>query len=114
MSGDSAALASERLHSLLLADDPELRDIVEEFVETLDRRIDEIRQAYAQLDWAALRTLAHRLKGAGGSYGYPPLSSLAAEMEKNFAAHNAGAFQDWLRELEQLTTAAKAGLHSHP
>jgi HPt (histidine-containing phosphotransfer) domain-containing protein len=99
-----------KLVSLLMQEDPELRDIVEEFVEGLGTRLEELQQAYENLDWEQLTTLAHRLKGAGGSYGYPDISKLCAEMEKNFREHRADAFVSQIAQLNQVVTAAAAGL----
>ena len=39
----------------------------------LPGRMEEIREAFEKLDWQQLSLLAHRLKGASGSYGYPDL-----------------------------------------
>jgi HPt (histidine-containing phosphotransfer) domain-containing protein len=100
----------EKLVSQLLVDAPDLRDVVEEFIQGLGGRIEELRTAYAQLDWERLRTLAHQLKGAGGSYGYPPISQLAAQMECAFRSHCADQFNAWMRQLEELSAAARAGL----
>jgi HPt (histidine-containing phosphotransfer) domain-containing protein len=99
-----------QLVSQLLKEDPELRDIVEEFVDGLQSRLDELQNAFDANDWDQLATLAHRLKGASGSYGYPDLSALAATMESSFRAQQAGNFRDWLRQFEELVSAAKAGL----
>jgi len=103
----------DKLISDLLADDPDMIDLVEEFVEALPSRIEELKQAYEQLDWDQLATLAHQLKGAGGSYGYPPLSSLGATMEQAFKQHSAEQFAEWLGQLEKLVAAAKAGLYAN-
>lgn len=100
----------EKLVSQLLLDDPSLRDVVEEFVHGLPERIDDLRTAHAQMNRELLCTLAHRLKGAGGSYGYPALSSLAAQMERAFQLHRTEQFSVWIRQLEQLSAAARAGL----
>ena len=62
-----------RLVSQLVIEDPEMIDVVEEFVGELPNRITEMQNAHRELDWELLRTCAHRLKGAGGSYGYPIL-----------------------------------------
>ncbi len=102
----------DRLVSQLLTDDPGLRDIVQEFVEGLVVRLDELRLAHEKLDWESLTTLAHRLKGAAGSYGYPQISKLCAEMEHQFAAHQGDKFTEWIANLGHLTTAARAGLAS--
>jgi HPt (histidine-containing phosphotransfer) domain-containing protein len=100
----------DRLISQLLADNPGLRDIVQEFVEGLAARLDELNLAHQKSDWESLTTLAHRLKGAAGSYGYPQISTLCAEMEQQFRAHQGAKFAAWLANLDQLTTAARAGL----
>jgi HPt (histidine-containing phosphotransfer) domain-containing protein len=96
----------------LLVDDPDMLDIVEEFVEGLETRLDEFRQAFEQLDWDHLTKLAHQLKGAGGSYGYAKLSNLARDMEAGFRACSAGQFVEWIAQFEKLIAAARAGLHS--
>jgi HPt (histidine-containing phosphotransfer) domain-containing protein len=100
----------DRLVSDLLVDDPEMRDLVEEFVDGLTERVVEFRQAYEQLDWDQLAKLAHQLKGAGGSYGYPDLSQLGASMESEFRAHSADEFPTRMTRLENLINAACKGL----
>lgn len=99
-----------RLVSQLLEEDADLRDVVEEFVSGLDRRVVDFRTAYAAHQWDNLMRLAHQLKGAGGSYGYPELSQLGAQMESRFRAHDAADFEHWIQQLAALTQAAKAGL----
>ena len=110
MSTSANASRADRLVSQLLTDDPGLRDIVQEFVENLATRVDDLKRAHAALDWEMLTTLAHRLKGAAGSYGYPDISKLCAEMERQFQAHQADQFARWITNLADFTTAARAGL----
>ncbi len=99
-----------KLVSQLLMTDSALRDLVEEFVANLDGRLDELKQAYEKLDWGQLTRMAHRLKGAAGSYGYPEISQVCATMERSFAVHEADEFAAWLADLEQLAAAAREGL----
>lgn len=103
--------APARLVSQLLVEDAELRDIVEEFVQGLSNRLTELRAAHAQLDFDQLALLAHRLKGAAGSYGYPDISHVCAEMEQQFRNHEVNTFDRRLTELQQLVSAATAGLN---
>ena len=102
--------SSRKLVSLLLEDDTDLRDIVEQFVHGLSHRLAELRQAYEALDWEQLTMLAHRLKGASGSYGYPDLSELAATMEHAFRNQQADGFAQWMEQFRELTGAARNGL----
>ncbi len=99
-----------KLFSQLLLEDADLRDVVEQFVAGLTARLDELRQAHERLDWDQLAMLAHRLKGAAGSYGYPDISKLCADMEHRFRQHQAEDFGRFLHELTGLTAAAHAGL----
>ena len=98
------------LVSQLLLEDADLRDVVEEFVNTLTNRVAEFKEAYRLTDWTLMQTLAHRLKGAGGSYGYPDISQLAAGMEQEFRVHSTEHLAQQLQELETLILAARAGL----
>jgi HPt (histidine-containing phosphotransfer) domain-containing protein len=110
VSTNGPAAIPDKLVSDLLVDDPDVFDLVEEFVEGLSRRLNDFRRAFEQLDWESLARLAHQLKGAGGSYGYADLSRLAKTMEDAFQAHSAGQFDEWMAQFEKLTAAARAGL----
>ncbi|MCG3126438.1 MAG: hypothetical protein CHACPFDD_01273 [Phycisphaerae bacterium] len=99
-----------KLTSQLLADDPEMHDLVREFVGGLPAQLGALADAIRQSNWEQLRLLAHRLKGACGSYGYPDLSSGAAHIEAAFAQADADAMQRALDELKSLAAAAEAGL----
>lgn len=102
------------LTSLLLADDDDLREVVEEFVAGLSDRIHEIRRALGESDWDRTAMLAHRLKGAAGSYGYPDISRLCAEMEHNARGERLGELERQVQELSDLAGAARRGLGSTP
>ncbi len=110
MTSEHATNTSLKLVSHLLAEDEDLRDIVEEFVAGLPTRLEEIAQAYEKLDWEELVTLAHRMKGAAGSYGYPDISTICADMEDKSRAHRADEFVRQIEQLQELAQAAKAGL----
>lgn len=106
----NAATLAPPLRSQLLETDPELHDLVAEFVDGLEQRIAELRAALQKSDWESLGTLSHRIKGAGGSYGYPAISQLGALMETAARAKMPEPFPTWLSELSQLNAAARQGL----
>ncbi len=103
---------THRLISQLLLEDGDLRDIVEEFVAGLSSRITELLKAHDQLDWDRLTLLAHQLKGAAGSYGYPEISRLCADLEARCRRHEADIFGQRIAELKALADAARDGLSS--
>jgi HPt (histidine-containing phosphotransfer) domain-containing protein len=100
----------DKLISELVREDPDMVDIVEEFVKELPKRLAQMQAAYTALNWKMLRTLAHQLKGAGGSYGYQSLTELATEMEAGFSRQQADQFQAWMKQLAGMAQAAEAGL----
>lgn len=100
----------KRVVSQLLREEPELIDVIEQFVDGLSARIGELEQAYQRTDWETLRLIAHQLKGAGGSYGYRDLTELARDMELDFTTHSGERFEDWLEQLRALADAARQGL----
>lgn len=98
------------LFSQLLREDAELRDVVEEFVEGLAGRVEELKKAYERMDFDMLTMLAHRLKGAAGSYGYPEISHICSQMEQRFRDHQLNDFAKFISELTSMAEAAKSGL----
>jgi len=64
-----------------LALDPGLAEIIDLFVAELAGRVEAMRQAASMGDLATVGRLAHQLKGAGGSHGFPHLSTIAREVE---------------------------------
>jgi len=64
-----------------LIDDPELADLLQEFVQMLPQRIDRLFEMLTRGDLDELRQLAHQLKGAAGGYGFPPITESASQLE---------------------------------
>lgn len=99
-----------RIVSNLLESEPDLRDIVLDFVAGLPRQIAGLRAACDALAWDELTLLSHRLKGSGGSYGYPDLSDAAARAEAAARLRDRDAVAAEINYLEQLVHAVQSGL----
>lgn len=111
MSSTQPTADTECLVSQLLAEDEDLREIVEEFVAGLPTRVAELEEAYSKLEWEMLATLWHRLKGAAGSYGYPVISQLCADHEQQARAKSSEGLEDALDQLRAYAAAAAKGLN---
>jgi PAS domain S-box-containing protein len=70
-----------------LAEEADLADLVGEFVEGLPARVDALEAAMVRNDLAVIARLAHQLKGAAGSYGFPTITTAANAVEENAKAH---------------------------
>lgn len=83
-------------------EDEEFREIAVEFINHLHQQIEEMRQALDAQDLTRLATVAHWLKGAGGTAGFPVLTTLAEQMEDDARSGTA----DVSRSIEQLQSLA--------
>jgi CheY-like chemotaxis protein/nitrogen-specific signal transduction histidine kinase len=77
--GESPA-AGEAMVSLL-ADDPDIHDLLADFVRVLPEKVNELHERLARRDAPGLRDVAHQIKGAAGGYGFPHLSDCAGRLE---------------------------------
>ena len=66
----------------LPTEDPDFREIVEEFVERLGERLQAMKRAASEGKAEQLRELAHWLKGAGGTAGFGALTEAARGLEE--------------------------------
>ncbi len=64
-----------------LAEDPDLAEIVEMFVDEMPDRVENILNCFESEDWEGLRTASHQLKGAAGSYGFSSITPCAGVLE---------------------------------
>ena len=71
---------AEPLYSTL-AEDPDLCEIVDMFVDEMPDRIANLLDQLGSENWEELRRAAHQLKGAAGSYGFDAISPSAAKLE---------------------------------
>jgi HPt (histidine-containing phosphotransfer) domain-containing protein len=71
---------AELLYSTL-ADDPDLGEIVDMFVDEMPERISNLLTQLGSGNWEELRRTAHQLKGAAGSYGFDTITPLASNLE---------------------------------
>jgi HPt (histidine-containing phosphotransfer) domain-containing protein len=65
-----------------LANDPDLAEIVDMFIDEMPGRVQNLTNALADENWVELGRYAHQMKGACGSYGFDRLSESAARLER--------------------------------
>ncbi len=77
---ESCAETGQILFSTL-AEDPDLAEIVEMFVDEMPDRVENILNCLQSEDWDGLRRASHQLKGAAGSYGFSAITPCAGVLE---------------------------------
>jgi len=89
------------------ADDPEMADLIDAFVGGLPSTVASIEAAHSSGQLEELGRLAHQLKGAGGSYGYPSLTDAARAVEADVrSGTSADALEAKVEHLAALCRAA--------
>jgi HPt (histidine-containing phosphotransfer) domain-containing protein len=105
----SSANLAKPIYSTL-GTDPDLREIVQMFVEEMPDRMSSLLDRLNASDWEGLRRVAHQLKGAAGSYGFEPITRLAARLEDAVReSQPEEALRRMVEELVDLCHRAKAG-----
>jgi CheY-like chemotaxis protein/HPt (histidine-containing phosphotransfer) domain-containing protein len=70
------------LKSTLPTEDPEFLEIVVEFADRLHEQLGKLQEAWERQELAEIASLAHWLKGSGGTAGFPAFTKPAAKLEK--------------------------------
>ncbi len=91
-----------------LADDPDLREVAEVFVQDLPCQLQKIGEAVDSADLDQLKYLIHTIKGAGGSSGFPVIMAKAAETEQFILTGELDSLKTAIDELTQLCQRATA------
>jgi signal transduction histidine kinase/FixJ family two-component response regulator len=95
--------------SKLLADEPEIADLVVEFIDSIPAMFNKIDYAAKNRDWETLKFEVHSLKGVGGGYGYPELTEIAGKMEFQIATRNQPEIDSLLETLDTYIQRIVAG-----
>jgi len=105
---------ADPLFSTLLAESPELWEVVEKFVHSLPERITTMQDALHEGAIDRLRTCADQLRSAGTDYGYDQLSRRSTEMEQ--ALHNGeiDRVSQKIAEITALVNRIREGLEKDP
>ncbi len=91
------------------ADDPDMTEVIEEFVARLPATMAAMTEAMANNYHEELQRLAHQLKGAGGGYGYPLLTDKASALEDAAKDADAESTRLAMNELQTLIRKVLAG-----
>ncbi len=62
--------------------DPDLKDLIPEFLENMHKNTEEIRRLLAEDDMDTIRGIGHIMKGSGGSYGFDEVTRIGREIEE--------------------------------
>jgi len=93
-----------RLGSTLPTEDPEFRQIVDEFIERLRSQVGAIADAWSRGDLDELASLAHWVRGSGGTAGFGALTEPARRLEQAAREKRLDEIATAISELQDLTS----------
>jgi len=95
--------------STLIADEPDLLDLVEQFIQRLPETISKITDAIDSGDLGTAKKEIHDLKGMGGNFGFPVLSQIAKQIETEINLQQLDSIATLLQELKSILLRIQLG-----
>jgi hypothetical protein len=102
--------SSDPIFSSILAECPELWDVVEQFARGLPNQMEEMQQALEHSSYDELIERARLLINAGRGHGFPELSEYAAAVERAARGKMVDSLESQLADLRDMTQQIQAGL----
>lgn len=93
-----------------LADDPDLKEVVEIFLGNLTSLVEQLKQMLEQSQMEELAYLAHNLKGSGGSAGFNIIFEKALALEQAAKAQEIAKVQKTINEIEDIVPRLSVSL----
>jgi signal transduction histidine kinase/CheY-like chemotaxis protein/HPt (histidine-containing phosphotransfer) domain-containing protein len=87
------------------SDQPEFERIIHTFLRSLEENVEKMEEAYEQQDWTSLASLAHWLKGSGGTVGFDEFTKPALALENFVQARQRDQAGKMLNRIKQLKNA---------
>jgi HPt (histidine-containing phosphotransfer) domain-containing protein len=92
---------------ILVQIDPDLADLIPGFLANRKRDVQSLTEALGSGDYQAIRILGHSMKGAGGGYGFDPITELGGELEEAALVRDAGKIRALTAQLAAYLARVK-------
>jgi HPt (histidine-containing phosphotransfer) domain-containing protein len=105
-------MSADPVYSSLIDDpDPDMMELVDQFVQEMPDRIGVLETHAQNRDWEQLAKFTHQLKGAAGSYGFELITPCAQTLETAAKeAQSEAKILAALNELLDLCRRLRAGM----
>lgn len=79
--------------------DPDLAELIPGFLNNRRRDVDKLRTLLAADNFADIRMIGHSMKGAGGGYGFDPITDIGGAIERAALAPDRVAIEQGIAQL---------------
>ncbi|MCK5335911.1 MAG: response regulator [Gammaproteobacteria bacterium] len=93
---------SEKLENSSSYDDPDVLEIKKNFIASLPLKLEIVKKSFKQRQLTTVKSEIHKIKGLGGSVGYPEITSLSLKIEQSLARNDLYQCESLIQQMEQL------------
>ena len=79
--------------------DPDLADLVPGFLNNRRRDVDKLKSLLEAGNFADIRMIGHSMKGAGGGYGFDPITDIGGAIERAALASDRNVIEQGIAQL---------------
>jgi HPt (histidine-containing phosphotransfer) domain-containing protein len=94
-------------------DDPDVADLIDDYVATMPQTIATMESAVAERDWSHLLRQSHRLRGSAAGYGFTTIGAAAGALELAIFHGNTGAILNRFNSLLSLCRRVRSRRSAH-
>jgi len=97
------------IRSEIIEDEPDMKDLVIRFIQSLPEIIQKLNQVANDKNWDELKEILHQLIGISGAIGYPSVMNLGREIERLIRELNYEHIEGKLHALQEVFNRVSAG-----
>ena len=92
---------SSRMDTILVRVEPKFADLIPVFLQNCRKNVIAMLDALDRGDFETVEILGHGMRGAGGSYGFQPITDIGAALEQAAESADTDASRKWVGELSR-------------
>jgi CheY-like chemotaxis protein/HPt (histidine-containing phosphotransfer) domain-containing protein len=92
---------SSRMDTILVRAEPKFADLIPVFLQNCRKNVIAMLDALDRGDFETVEILGHGMRGAGGSYGFQPITDIGAALEQAAESADTDASRKWVGELSR-------------
>ena len=89
------------MDTILVRAEPKFADLIPMFLQNCRKNAIAMRNALDRGDFETVEILGHGMRGAGGSYGFQPITDIGAALEQAAESADTNASRKWVGELSR-------------
>ncbi|PKN06520.1 MAG: Hpt domain-containing protein [Deltaproteobacteria bacterium HGW-Deltaproteobacteria-7] len=100
-------MTTDKKNAIIVKIDPELEDLIPQFMENTRKDIDAIVKALSENDLGTVRRIGHSMKSYGSGYGFDDISKTGKAIEGAALSNNLSAVSECVNALTNYLNQVK-------